>query len=614
VGWSTTAASYDLGTDNQGFGFGGTAKKSNQRRFEEYGKKFGKGDVIGCYIDMTERTLGFTHNGNDCGIAFTIPKNIRGALFPSVCMKNCGVRVRFQRPFRYKPPKSKYKALSEAKSSEITLNTTTRTTSSSNKKNTPLAMIIAPTKDLAEQIFNDLSLFAKFCKVPSLHLVLVMGDAKAATKMLNSKGADIVVGTPQRVLDFVRRDQIDVSSIRLLVLDEADRLCDVEGMKTVSELFQRLPKLGLQGEDRLQVCFYSATLHSDEIRKLSEECCSYPSWVDLKGKDSIPETVHHIVVPIDPRSDDNNIKKSFDDKCIKTDGVHARDRLVKTKNSKENISESLKRLKPYVLRKIVDKLKMEQCLIFCRTNLDCTNLEAYLIHCGGGRKFNAQSLGGKENPYSCAVLAGGKSMKARRENLAAFKNGAVRFLICTDVAARGIDVKGLPYIVNMTLPDVVENYIHRIGRVGRAGSLGLAISIVAAKGCGEKVWYYDKRKWKGKQLSTELAVIDKNGRPISGGCCTWYDEADLLSQVEKRLGGIKIPRMSSSNLNLPREISDAMNRGVLFGSSSQFEGKVKSDKAMNALRKAVKNLSYLEIRAQRSFFDMARRFGGGGDG
>lgn len=72
-------------------------------------------------------------------------------------------------------------------------------------------------------------------------------------------------------------------------------------------------------------------------------------------------------------------------------------------------------------------------------------------------------------------------------NLAAFKEGDVRFLICTDVAARGVDIKGLPYVVNMTLPDVPENYIHRIGRVGRQDCLGLAVSIVACDGCKEKV-------------------------------------------------------------------------------------------------------------------------------
>ena len=107
---------------------------------------------------------------------------------------------------------------------------------------------------------------------------------------------------------------------------------------------------------------------------------------------------------------------------------------------------------------------------------------------------------------------------------------------------------------------------------------------------------------------TELAVIDKYGRPVKGGCCTWYDEHDLLSQVETRLGS-EIPTMSPTNLNLPPQISDAMKRGVLFGSSAEFQGTVKSDEALRALRRAVKNLNELEIRAQRSFFEMARQFG-----
>jgi len=82
-------------------------------------------------------------------------------------------------------------------------------------------------------------------------------------------------------------------------------------------------------------------------------------------------------------------------------------------------------------------------------------------------------------------------MDERRRNLQAFKNGDVRFLICTDVAARGIDIKNLPYVINLTLPDRSEDYIHRIGRVGRADTMGLAISIVAAK--NERVWFCTKR-------------------------------------------------------------------------------------------------------------------------
>jgi ATP-dependent RNA helicase DDX1 len=98
-------------------------------------------------------------------------------------------------------------------------------------------------------------------------------------------------------------------------------------------------------------------------------------------------------------------------------------------------------------------------MIFCRTNVDCDCLEGFLNAHGGGKKFNWNNKApesGRQNPYSCCVLAGMRSMNERRAALDAFKEGAVRFLICTDVAARGIDVKGLPFVINMTLPDVAE--------------------------------------------------------------------------------------------------------------------------------------------------------------
>ena len=117
-------------------------------------------------------------------------------------------------------------------------------------------------------------------------------------------------------------------------------------------------------------------------------------------------------------------------------------------------------------------------------------------------------------------------MEERRASLRAFKEGDVRFMVCTDVAARGLDIKELPYVINMTLPDKEEDYVHRVGRVGRADVMGLAISLVSAQ--KEKVWFYDKRRWEGKPLSTKLAS--------EGGCCIWYDEPALLRGVERRLG------------------------------------------------------------------------------
>ena len=95
---------------------------------------------------------------------------------------------------------------------------------------------------------------------------------------------------------------------------------------------------------------------------------------------------------------------------------------------------------------------MSQCLVFCRTNLDCDHLERFLNTKGGGA-FRGKKEKGMENPYSCVVLAGMRSMDERRRNLQAFKDGDVRFMICTDVAARGLDIKELPFVINVTLPD-----------------------------------------------------------------------------------------------------------------------------------------------------------------
>merc|ERR1740123_2320880 len=156
---------------------------------------------------------------------------------------------------------------------------------------------------------------------------------------------------------------------------------------------------------------------------------------------------------------------------------------------------------------------------------------------------------GRRNPYSCVVLAGMRNQRERQNNLEAFKQGDVRFLICTDVAARGIDIAGLPFVIQMTLPDDIENYIHRIGRCGRAERMGLAISLVATE--RERVWYH-KCASRGQRCQpppgntkltipfaadgTENAPDEEKWWMNEGGCAVWYDEPDLLKKVEVRIG------------------------------------------------------------------------------
>ena len=300
------------------------------------------------------------------------------------------------------------------------------------------------------------------------------------------------------------------------------------------------------------------------------------------------------------------------------------------KMSPETLSEAVKRLKPVLLVELIEKHEMDQAIVFVRTQLDADNLESFLVAHGGGRRFSGKAEKGKENPFSCVVLHGGRQHAERKRNLAAFKEGDVRFLVCTDVAARGLDiagkhgrsrttllaglrfhtewrcVPGLPYCINMTLPDKPEDYIHRIGRVGRADTMGLAISLVATE--KEKVWFYDKRKWSNKQLSTALAKIGPHGNPAGGGCCMWYDEPKLLGLVEKRMAGGKDAaptaiRELGPGMSLPEGIAPAAygeSRDEAAGGSGHLE----------ELSGAVEELRALETNATISFYTMQREFAG----
>ncbi|RYH32434.1 DEAD/DEAH box helicase [archaeon] len=232
---------------------------------------------------------------------------------------------------------------------------------------------------------------------------------------------------------------------------------------------------------------------------------------------------------------------------------------------------------------------MLQAMIFCRTNLDCTNLERF---------FQSQSKDELlPDKYTCAVLGGMMTMEDRRRNLQRFKDGEIKFLICTDVAARGIDVDSLPYVINVTLPDQPDDYVHRVGRAGRADRMGLAISIVAMDN-KEKVWYHTcNRKDRGASCVNRKLVE-------SNGCTVWYDESLLLAKVEKKINK-RISVMDGDTLELPAEIK-AMN--VRYGESAA-ESVLLGDSTVYMTEKMigkVRTLAELEIEAQNMFLFMCQ--------
>ena len=746
VGWSSSAASLDLGTDSSGIGFGGTGKLVQSGRFLDFGGGFGKGDVVGCALDPGARKVYFFKNGEPvvsasaaaAAAAVDLPEGIRedSILFPAIALKNAEVELNFggdeSKPFAF-PPSSfpsggegGKKALVALAKSPLLVRAAAAAASAENngrkgdaassspearggKKRLPLALVLEPLKDLAEQTAGVFEALSRFLPAPGVSTLLLVGGggggglppAAEARAALRAGTVDVVVGTLGRVASAVEDGSLDLSGIRFFVLDEADKLVDALSAEALFSLAAALPsrhESSSFGAARLQTLFFSATLHSMRVEAAAARLAPGALRVDLKGAGFVPVGVDHLCVRVDPRSDASWLQAS---PVVPSDGVHLGSQAASLLDSsggaaaaaaalassesegendddrkKELLSLVLKRLKARLFVRVADALRMPRAVVFCRANHDCVQLARFLSSLredgtqdealaaafkeeegegeGGGAGEEGKSGGGSggggkkqkkhhnassssdfifpSGPYSCAVLGGARTTDERREALQLFREGKVRFLIATDAAARGIDVAGLPYCVNFTLPapDSSEDYIHRIGRVGRAGASGLAVSLVAAEGVEEKVWFVSKRSYK----PWEVRPPRPSDRKLEnqGGHAAWLDESESLRAVCERLQGPV--QVLGAGLELPDEVRarvEATARRAAAGgekdgggggasASLACYGSVVADEGMTAAAKkirerldelapAVKKLAELEEDAQTSFFDLQTRWG-----
>ena len=578
-------ATLELGKDALSFGFGGTGKKSHNNTFDDFGEPFDKGDTIGCAIDLVDDTISFFKNGKSLGAAFSGPSRIvQGAsLHPAVCIKNSTVRLQFRNP-QFLPPG--FRPVDDAgglEQDEISAEFQRQLRQrASGAVNGPTCIVLEPTLELAEQVVAETAKFAKYLANPQLKLVKIIG--KRDTRDILSdlrRGADIVVGTPGKIEQFLKSGELVLSRAKFLVLDEADRFAS-ENLSFVVQLYTKMQE---SNGGHTQVCMFSATLHSREITELAESIAPRASWVDLKGKEHVPETVHHAVVYVDPK------ETKWTSAEYVTDGVHKGEKLA----GDTYLSEGVKSMKPQALLKIIDAYKMDQCLIFCRTRLDCDLLSAFLSQKGGKKQVVGKETG-KENPYTNVTLHSGLSASQRSENLDFFKQGFARFLICTDVAARGIDIAALPYVINMTLPDKTEDYIHRVGRTGRSDRMGLAISIIARS--KEKVWYHTCPNRGDGCFNTTVAHAVPNTNPprYDGGCCIWYNEPELALAIERRL------RSPFDELD-PVTLRYHTVGDVVYGRSKEEQQRLQSTVDLSAVARFVA----LEKETQASFLVTQKR-------
>ncbi|XP_067621426.1 ATP-dependent RNA helicase Ddx1-like isoform X2 [Eurosta solidaginis] len=209
VGWSTEQADLDLGTCRNGYGFGGTGKKSNNRQFDDYGEAFGKNDVIGCFLDLQANEIVFAKNGKGLGVAFRIPENqCNKTFYLAVVLKNAEILFNFGKSeFKY-PPKNGFMAvcLAGAERSKANPLASPATNTAANKPapNAPQAIIIEPRRELAEQTYDQIEKFRVHLSNPDVRSLLLIGGVELETQKSSlQQGVHIVVGTPGRLEEMI---------------------------------------------------------------------------------------------------------------------------------------------------------------------------------------------------------------------------------------------------------------------------------------------------------------------------------------------------------------------------------------------------------------------------
>ncbi len=283
-------------------------------------------------------------------------------------------------------------------------------TSASPARHPIRALILAPTRELAIQVEENVETYRKH--VPLRSTVVFGGVDIKTQKPALMRGVEILVATPGRLLDHVESRNLQLNQVQVLILDEADRMLDMGFMPDLKRILALLPK-------QRQTLLFSATF-SDEIKKLAQDFLVNPVTVEAARRNTAAETVQQSVLLVDQ-------DKKFS-----------------------------------VLADVIRSRGVKQVLVFTRTKLTAARLSRMLERDG----------------IAADAIHGDKSQQERIKALDAFKEGKITALVATDVAARGLDIDQLPLVINYELPPNAEDYVHRIGRTGRAGASGEALSLV----------------------------------------------------------------------------------------------------------------------------------------
>jgi len=272
-------------------------------------------------------------------------------------------------------------------------------------------LILTPTRELAEQIAENINRYAQFI---SISTTAIYGGVKISAQQKKlKKNINIIVSTPGRLLEHVTLNNVNLSNVEFLVLDEADRMLDMGFIDDVQALIQKMPK-------KRQTLLFSATM-SQAVKDLAKKILSNHDVISVAKQNATADTVNHVVYPVGEQQ------------------------------------------KSELFVELIEKHNWFKVLVFTSTKRQADELKIKL----------------KEIGIKAGLYHGDTSQGARRRTLADFKADKIQVLISTEVAARGLDIQGLDHVVNYNLPYLAEDYVHRIGRTGRAGNKGEAISFVS---------------------------------------------------------------------------------------------------------------------------------------
>ncbi|MFE3883557.1 DEAD/DEAH box helicase [Streptomyces lydicus] len=277
----------------------------------------------------------------------------------------------------------------------------------------PQALVVVPTRELCQQVTNDLLTAGKVRNVRVL--AIYGGRAYEPQVEALKKGVDVVVGTPGRLLDLAGQKKLNLSQVKSLVLDEADEMLDLGFLPDVEKIIQLLPV-------KRQTMLFSATMPGQVI-SLARRYMSQPTHIRATAPDDEGQTV---------------------------------------RNTAQHVFRAHSMDKPEMVARILQAEGRGLAMVFCRTKRTAADIADQLARRG----------------FASGAVHGDLGQGAREQALRAFRNGKVDVLVCTDVAARGIDVEGVTHVINYQSPEEEKTYLHRIGRTGRAGAKGTAVTLV----------------------------------------------------------------------------------------------------------------------------------------